>query len=87
MTRRKLKQTYPPGFFTELMRRHDWPPGFVSRTDDDARTVAIADANRAMRETDARAVAGIWWGTGTIPLPRTPGNKRPTWMVRPRDVA
>jgi hypothetical protein len=22
---------YPPGFFTELMRRYDWPPGFRSR--------------------------------------------------------
>lgn len=87
MTRRKPKPSYTPGFFTELMRRHDWPPGFVSRTGDDVRTVAIADANRAMSEKDARAVAGIGWGTGTIQLPRTPGNKRPTWMVRPRDVA
>lgn len=84
MSRRKPKPAYPPRYFTELMRRHNWPPGFVSRTGDDTRTVAAADANRAMRETDARAVAGIGWGTGTIPLPRTPGNKRPAWMVRPK---
>ena len=23
--------TYPEGFFTELVRRHDWPPGFKSQ--------------------------------------------------------
>ena len=59
MTRRKPKPSYTHGFFTELMRRHDWPPGFVSRTGDDVRTVGISDANRAMRETDARASAAV----------------------------
>lgn len=87
MTRRKPRPPYTPGFFTELMRRHNWPPGFVSRTADDPKAAGIAETHRAMRETDARAVAGIGWGTGTCPLPKTPNNKRPTWMVRPRDVA
>lgn len=26
-------KTYPPGHFTALLRKHDWPPGIVERLD------------------------------------------------------
>jgi len=29
MSKTREPKTYPPGFFVELMKRHNWPPGFV----------------------------------------------------------
>lgn len=88
MTRRKPKPSYTPGFFTELMRRHNWPPGFVSRTADAVLARGSNDErNRRMRETEARALAGVGWAGGTIQMPGTTDNVRPAWMPRVRDGA
>ena len=72
---------YPDGFFTSLMRAHNWPPGFVSRTT--AKDGAPVDASR--RSTAAREEAmrsGLWWGTGTLPLSNTPTRDSTDWIVR-----
>lgn len=73
-------RAYPPGYFLELVRKHDWPPGFVPAAD------APGKAGRpvaSLTERERQAVLGIGWGTGTTPMARTPGNLRPAWMLRP----
>lgn len=69
-------------YFTALMRRHNFPPMFVSRIDEDAPMPLIGAAAIAHRERQAQT--GVGWGTGTTVMPGTPKNKRPTWMVRKR---
>ena len=48
--------TYPPGYFTELIHRHNWPPRFESRF-----SVGLStDASRAIAQKNLQA--GVGWG-------------------------
>lgn len=70
---------YPPGYFTELVRRHNWPPGFESRIGDEdtARPNVVAAA--AARERQSQD--GTGWGNGTVVgMARTPKHRRPAWI-------
>lgn len=70
--------TSPPGFFSALVKRHNWPPGFVSKLDREKPEVkphVTTDAQRARQIAD-----GYGWGSGTIPMPGTPRRRAPGWM-------
>lgn len=78
MKRRTQRIAYPPGFFSELVKRHNWPPGFVSqieRAKPEYKPPVTTDAQR-----ERQIAAGIGWGSGTMALPRTPKRPRPGWM-------
>lgn len=75
---RRPAREYPPGYFLELVRRHDWPPGYRPQADE-PRKVALGPS-RAERERQATQAIG--WGDGTQPMARTPGTPRPMWMAR-----
>lgn len=68
--RRRTAAAYGAGFFTSLMRAHDWPPGFVSRTADHVPTRLSGAAGNV-------ALGG--WGNGTLPMPGTPKHTAPGW--------
>lgn len=71
-------------YFTELIRRHNWPPGFEPQPVDDRSAFADAKSRGATELRERRAELGIGWGAGTVVMPRTPGNVRPAWMLRPK---
>lgn len=78
MTRKHPPASYPPGYFTELIRAHDWPPKFEPRYAHDD-----TEWKRRMAGIAAREVAiatGAGWNTGTIVLPNTPKWVRPEMM-------
>jgi hypothetical protein len=80
--KRTPTKTYPPGYFTESMTRHNWPPRFVSKMD-----AASTSAHHQRASAKARELAvehGLGWGTGTIVLPNTPKHQAPGMMERPR---
>lgn len=58
-SRRKVEESpaavYPPGYFLALVRRHDWPPGFVPMQKSMADDLAL---RRAENARSARATAG-----------------------------
>lgn len=82
MTKRRIRPAVgptwdrPAGYFTKLMRDHDWPPGFVSQGAFE-RTVATS-----IKERERQTAEGIGWAGGTTVLPGTPKNARPAWMGR-----
>lgn len=59
------RTSYPPGFFTELVRLHNWPPGFVSQiampvwSDTDRREAAVRGRETAIAGGHTGAIAGI----------------------------
>lgn len=71
-------------YFLELVRRHDWPPGFVSRIDTrDQRDRERSELSRAQREENARTGRGwvdnnLW----TCRAPRT--GRRPSGSTTTR---
>ena len=75
---------YAPGFFTELMRRHRWPPRFESQigriVPHNINGETVSEVARRNRE---RGLAeGKWSATGTIPMRGTPKNAGPLGMMR-----
>lgn len=70
---------YPPGYFTELIRRHNWPPRFEPHGIDGA---DLSDQRRlaALVGRERAADAGVGWGSGTMVMPKTPGHLRPGFM-------
>lgn len=68
--------------FTELIRRHNWPPGFVSQIDtSDQRDRERSALSSAQREVNARTGRG--WANGTMDLPGTTWRAPPGRMERP----
>ena len=70
---------YAPGWFTELMRAHNWPPRFRSQID---RIVPINVNGETAREVATRSrerglAEGKWHATGTIPIGKSPRDSRP----------
>lgn len=73
-----LSTTYPEGFFTALIREHNWPPMFEPRYAHDDTEWKRRMAGQVAREVAAREGKG--WNTGTIVLPNTPKWLPPTMM-------
>lgn len=72
---------YRPGYFTELVRTHDWPPSFVSafkRAPGEQDSAKLSQQARESRE----AGVGFGQGGGTIKLPGTPYANRPPGMLK-----
>lgn len=67
---------YPPGYFTELIRKHNFPPMFEPC----ARRMEVRFGGVApvTEEDFARARGG--WGAGTMDMPRTPSHAAPGWI-------
>lgn len=62
MTTDRSPRTYPPGFFTALLREHDWPPGFVSQIHPESWPTVDRKAT-ATRNREAQLALG---NTGSI---------------------
>lgn len=69
---------YPAGFFTALIREHNWPPMFEPRFAHDDTEWKRRLAGQVAREVAITTGAG--WNTGTIVLPNTPKWLPPTMM-------
>lgn len=66
-------------YFLELVRRHDWPPGFVSRIDTrDQRDRERSELSRAQREENARTGRG--WADNNLDMPGTTYRPPPKWI-------
>lgn len=77
---------YPDGWFTALVRRHNWPPRFEPQFEGvSAGERARAEAGARGREVSVRTGAG--WGTGGMVMPGTPGTLPPGTMGAPKRVA
>lgn len=70
---------YVPGYFTEDMRAHDWPPGFVAAAPTDRLGLRIS-ARAALENRERMAETGQGWAGGTVVMPGTPSQMRPGWM-------
>jgi hypothetical protein len=80
-TRPEPAQQYPAGYFTELIRRHNWPPMFEAAPLEikPSETLVAQIAHAARRSHEAQH--GIGWAAGTVSMPGTPhANSRPEWM-------
>lgn len=68
MKRRAIPHvTYPPGFFTELTRKHNFPPGYVPTAADSHKGKStLENSINAQAGRQASAEAGKGWKTGTI---------------------
>ena len=78
MKRHTKRATYPPGFFSALVKRHNWPPGFVSQIERAQPQYTPPVTTDAQRER--QIAAGTGWGSGTMAMPGTPKRPRPGWM-------
>lgn len=70
-------RTRPDGYFTELIRKHNWPPMWESSWE------ASKNQHLAAATTQSRAVqvsTGVGWGLGTVVMANTPKNERPAWL-------
>lgn len=72
---------FPPGYFTALMRAHNWPPMFEPQPVEKP-TFADVKSRGATEARERQAAQGIGWAGGTCVMPGTPGHPRPAWMVR-----
>jgi hypothetical protein len=92
MTRRARPAPIPAemttgSYFLALVKRHNWPPGFEAQPVDERSAFGDAKSRGATELRERRAALGIGWGAGTVLMPRTPGNVRPAWMLRPKGEA
>lgn len=71
-----------PGYFTALIRRHNWPPGWQPSRDAGAGAARLPRGAAAIANRERQAQSGIGWGSGTSVMPGTPGTMRPAWMGR-----
>ena len=69
---------YPPGYFTALVRQHNWPPMWQPATLPVDRTPRHIDMSA---EALRRRSESVGWGSGTIVLPGTPVHKAPGPMA------
>jgi hypothetical protein len=77
--KRLIPVAYPPGYFTELVYLHNWPPGFKPQSWNRRSEINAENA----RANHAKSVEdGSGWGNGTIPMPGTPKHKKPGELER-----
>lgn len=72
MSRKHPPANYPAGYFTALIREHNWPPNFTPKfpqVNDDFR--------RMLAASQARDRSG---NPGTVLMPNTPTWRRPEMM-------
>lgn len=80
--KRTPSREYPAGFFTELMRASNFPPGFVPQFG--VARKSGADEMRAwVLDHERRGVARPGWANGTLPMPGTQPHAKPGLMRRP----
>lgn len=72
--------TLAPGYFTQLMREHNWPPGFVSRVDAMQEQRLIGVAATLHNERFAADAAGC--GRGLLPVAEITAALRPAHLLR-----
>ena len=82
MTRRRT-QAIPAhmltgAYFSELVKRHNWPPMFEPRADSANKMPAQLGLSPAERER--RAELGIGWGNGSMVMPNSPKHRAPGWL-------
>ena len=75
--RRLIPVAYPPGYFTELIYKHNWPPGFMPQPWNRRSEI---NAENARQNHATAAEKGAGWAYGTIDMPNTPTNLRPGWI-------
>lgn len=75
----RLDCGYPPGYFSELVVKHDWPPEFRPSTAVVDRISGSAASARSSATREAAAARGEAWGIGRILLPGTPLQAKPSW--------
>jgi hypothetical protein len=73
-TPRAAAASYPAGYFSALVREHNWPPRFEPQFQLGG---GWSDARRVMDMRERQSASGIGWGDGTIPMPGTPKLPRP----------
>ena len=78
----KLDCGYPPGYFSALVREHDWPPEFKAHPSVSDWRSPSAMSKKASEAREAAAERGEAWGLGKICLPGTPNQLRPGWEKR-----
>lgn len=66
-------------YFSELVKRHNWPPGFAPSADATNKMPAQLGLTQAERER--RAELGIGWGNGTMVMANSPKHRAPGWMT------
>lgn len=79
---RDFNREYPPGYFTELIRKHDWPPQWQSQLGRIETSSQVLGQAAARAERWKAAVKGKGWAQGTVVLPNTPVTPLPAWQVR-----
>jgi len=65
-------------YFSELVKRHNWPPGFTPSADSANKMPAQLGLTPAERER--RAELGIGWGNGSMVMPNSPKHMAPGWL-------
>jgi hypothetical protein len=73
-------KVYPPGYFTALMRRHNWPPNFQSALQLDDKRYGVVASQRASQQREAGVANGQLWAIGTVPELKHKGYEKPAWM-------
>ena len=73
-------KTYQPGYFTALMRRHNWPPRFQSALQFEDKRFGVSASQRASQQREAGVANGQLWAAGTIPELNHAGYGKPAWM-------
>lgn len=73
---------YAPGYFTHLIRRHDWPPRFEPQMQAERKNEAGETAREvAVRVRDDGLRAGKWHAIGTLPIGSGKRDAKPVgWM-------
>jgi hypothetical protein len=66
--------SYPPGHFTLLIKRHDWPPAFEPQFEPEARR---SDERQVIATREQQTANAVGWGSGTLPMTKTPRHARP----------
>lgn len=68
---------YAPGHFTALIAKHDWPPNFIPQFEHE---LHWSDARRVQQIREHQTANAVGWGSGTLPMTKTPKHARPTAM-------
>ena len=79
---REFGSEYPEGYFTELIRRYNWPPQWQSRMGRLETSSQVLGQVAARMERWRAASEGRGWAQGTVVLPNTPVTPLPAWQVR-----
>jgi hypothetical protein len=78
-----VSPAYPPGYFTELIRRHDWPPSFEPMQHVSSLLASgMTLSEQASALIERGRAQGRGYASGTIPLTRTPLLAQPLGWIK-----